>query len=100
MVLINSPSEEIHDPPILVGFAVGKALKRAVDRNRVKRLMRESYRLNKDIVYSKAREANKQVRLIFLFSMRSASRRMPPVYSVVETDIKSILNSVSRMIRN
>lgn len=39
--------------PVQVGVSVPKRnFKRAVDRNRIKRLMRECYRLQKDIVYS------------------------------------------------
>ena len=39
--------------PAQVGVSVPKRnFKRAVDRNRIKRLMRESYRLQKEIVYN------------------------------------------------
>ncbi len=39
--------------PAQVGVSVAKRnFKRAVDRNRIKRLMRESYRLQKEIVYN------------------------------------------------
>jgi ribonuclease P protein component len=39
--------------PAQVGVTVPKRnFKRAVDRNRIKRLMRESYRLQKEIVYN------------------------------------------------
>ncbi|MDP5092421.1 MAG: ribonuclease P protein component [Polaribacter sp.] len=40
--------------PIQAAFSVPKRnFKRAVDRNRIKRLLRETYRLQKEIVYSK-----------------------------------------------
>ena len=43
--------------PSQVGVSVPKRnFKRAVDRNRIKRLMRESYRLQKEIVYNNLEE--------------------------------------------
>jgi ribonuclease P protein component len=43
--------------PIKVGFSVPKrVVKLAVDRNRIKRMMREVYRLNKDLISESIKE--------------------------------------------
>ncbi|QTE21483.1 ribonuclease P protein component [Polaribacter cellanae] len=45
-------TEHTSDFPVQMGVSVAKRnFKRAVDRNRIKRLMRECYRLQKEIVY-------------------------------------------------
>lgn len=50
--IVYLQTEHISNFPAQVGVSVPKRnFKRAVDRNRIKRLMREAYRLNKYIVY-------------------------------------------------
>lgn len=52
--------------PVQAGFSVSKKIfKRAVLRNRIKRLMRESYRLNKHELYTKLE--NRQLAVFFIF---------------------------------
>lgn len=51
------------EPPVLVAFIVPKKIGSAVRRNRIKRLMREAYRMNK-------------VQLIGLFSLHKVQCRM------------------------
>jgi len=54
--------------PVQVAFTVSKRrFKRAHDRNRVKRLMREAYRLNKHLLYQKLESENRKFVFVFVF---------------------------------
>lgn len=58
--------EKRGDAPVLAMVSVPKKrFKRAVKRNRLKRLMRESYRLNKSEICEKVSEKNLQLQLSF-----------------------------------
>ena len=51
-----------------VAFTVSKSkFKHAVDRNRIKRLMREAYRTNKHQFIEKLQQENKAVALMFIY---------------------------------
>lgn len=60
--------QEQLDFPLKVGVgASSKVFKKAVDRNRIKRLLREAYRLNKQPLHNFANEQEKQVAVFMLF---------------------------------
>jgi ribonuclease P protein component len=53
-------------------FSVGKkSFKKAVDRNKIKRLCRESYRLNKNPLIQALKSKNKKVDLAFIYVGKS-----------------------------
>lgn len=79
------------DFPVRVMFSVSKKkFKRAVDRNRIKRLMREAYRKNKWLVYDELTKKGKFLHLSFVFTGKSE-------ISYAETEAKIIL-SLQRLI--
>lgn len=77
-----------------VGFTAPGALKRAVDRNRLKRLAREAYRLNKEILFPKLKGSSKPVALVFLYSSTVARSKRFPTFADIELDMKNLLQSL------
>lgn len=78
-----------HDPgKNLCAVSVPKRkFKKAVDRNRIKRLMREAYRLNKHIIILK----NKHYHIMFIYSVTQK-----PDFKLVEKSIIILLNDLSK----
>jgi ribonuclease P protein component len=60
--------DEPLDFPIKIGVSASKKnFKSAVDRNRIKRLLKESYRLNKYPLHQYIKDSGKQVAVFFMF---------------------------------
>jgi ribonuclease P protein component len=64
----------------------GKVFKKAVDRNRIKRLMRECYRLNKSVVFN-----NLEGRFAFLFLYLGKDM---PTFIEIDAAMKAILRKL------
>jgi ribonuclease P protein component len=76
--------------PARAGFSVPKKFfKHAVDRNRVKRLMREVYRANKINLYQKLAPQKQQLALMWIYK----GKKLPDI-KTVETALVSILNKL------
>ena len=70
-----------------VGFVVSKKVhKRAVKRNRIKRLMRESYRL----IIKNSQNNNKYMSLIFVASSALLNKN----FKEIDNSIKSLVNRI------
>lgn len=75
--------------PVQAGFSVSKKIfKRAVKRNRIKRLMREAYRLNKQML--PPLEEQQQLAVFFIFIGKEL-----PTFAQVEKAMKKALYRLS-----
>src|SRR5699024_10259205 len=83
-----------HDRPLhQVAFTAPKRnFKRAVDRNRIKRLMREAYRINKHILYDKKLSPHA---IFFIYIGREM-----PTYADLEKRMKQCLKELSQKAKN
>ncbi|MCY7410592.1 MAG: ribonuclease P protein component, partial [Chitinophagales bacterium] len=60
----------IPPPKILIAVST-KNFKRAVDRNKVKRLIREAYRLNKQVLYDSLKGKNTHLIIGFIYTSKT-----------------------------
>jgi ribonuclease P protein component len=82
-------TDDPNQPPVQVAITVPKRIfKRAVVRNRIKRMIREAYRLNKHLLYSKL---NKKLVFVIIFIAREE-----PVWGVIQPKIILTLERLTK----
>ena len=87
--------EELVQSPVSVAFAAPKRLfKRAVDRNYIKRRMREAYRLNQDIIDLPAGQPSQEP--IVLFVIYQKPRKLP--YAAIRKDMNAGLRELQKRV--
>jgi ribonuclease P protein component len=80
--------------PLQTGFAVsGKHFKNAVDRNRVKRLMREAYRLQKNGLTANLGKNKKCMAVFFIYTTNEILQ-----YKNVAEKMQSALNRLNKIV--
>lgn len=87
--VVYKESQLPHPIPVQAGFSVSKKIfKRAVKRNRIKRLMREAYRLNRHMLTKSLKQ--QQLAVFFIFIGKEL-----PTFNQVENAMKKALNKLA-----
>jgi ribonuclease P protein component len=85
-----NPSEEKAFPVKILISVPAKNFKRAVDRNKIRRLIREAYRLNKKFLYDTLKKNQRELILAFLYTSKSIES-----FSVIQSKLISVLIRLS-----
>jgi ribonuclease P protein component len=90
---LHKKSFTIHDSPLTIQAGIGtssKNFKKAVDRNRIKRLIREAYRLQKNPLHDILKGKNQQLRLFIIYTGREV-----PEFKTVFDKMRLILQRLA-----
>ena len=92
LLSIMSKSSDTPKSIIVVGFATQRGLLNAVERNRLKRLMRESYRLNKNMLLRSVEMSQRNANLVFMYAPKIEVSFNAITFASIENDLKTILS--------
>jgi ribonuclease P protein component len=75
------------------GFTVGnKHFKKATDRNRIRRLMREAYRLQKNLLHAQLSENGEELNVFFVYTAKEKT-----TYETILAKMKLALDRLSKI---
>lgn len=96
LVLWDTQIEPSSNPDVSIGIAISRTMKRAVDRNRIRRLIRESYRRHIETLDSCVGQSTHPLALVFIYSSKKQTTEWrPPTFQDIEKDVVWLLSRVN-----
>ncbi len=86
------------NPKIIAGFAVGRETRRAVNRNYLKHLLRESFRLNKYLL-DKFIQKGKSLLLVFVYTAQEGGSTKETRLQTVEKAMLGIFSQLEKTVQ-
>ena len=79
---------------VQAGFTVSRSVRRAPDRNKLKRRMRESYRLLSELLRSKLENGGQSLKIVFLYSEDVENRARNTKFSTITASIQQAVHHI------
>lgn len=93
-LVLASPGDDRFPNGVRMAAVVPKSAGKATVRNRLKRLIRESYRQDKSILLSSGRPIDGTLNIVFLWSPRTRVPARDVTLSAVRDEITGLLNKI------
>lgn len=88
--MLGNTTGKQEEPPLKCGFSVSaRNFKKAVDRNRIKRITKEAYRIQKNILEQLLHAHNKELHLFILYTAKEL-----PDFATAKEKLGLILNKL------
>jgi len=98
-IVLDSAGRDPGAPGIMVAAIVPKAAGSAAWRNRVRRLIREAYRNNKEIVRPSGERSDRTLNVVFLWSPRTRPAPVTVSFPLVLEEITGLLHRIREEFR-
>jgi ribonuclease P protein component len=93
-LVLVSPADDGSPPAVRMAAVVPKVAGKATVRNRLKRLIRESYRHEKSILLSPGRQTGATLNVVFLWSPRTRVPAREITLATVRNEITGLLHKI------
>ncbi|MFN3693620.1 MAG: ribonuclease P protein component [Ignavibacterium sp.] len=90
--------QDSNEPGVKIAVGISRKAGKAVWRNKLKRLIRNAYRLNKIPLLTSAKQKNKLVLILFTSLSYNELNNKKLFYSEIETEVKSLLDKIEKRI--